>query len=273
MTEVRIVRPASRWPTLNLREVYDYRELLWVFVRRGIWTRYRQMALGITWSFLEPLGLLVLMSLVFGYLIKIPTDGYPFPIFMASALIPWTFFSKGTTAAANSLSEHISIISKVYFPRIILPIAGIVREYFDSIVLFVILVGLSWAYGFPPTLKMLLLPLVLAVIMLPALGLGMSVAAVSIKYRDFRPLLTIILQVGYYATPVFYPASLIPPAALPIYQLNPMYWFVEIARWAMLDKPLHLTMSFPISMLISALLVVAGYYIFATYERGAVDAQ
>jgi lipopolysaccharide transport system permease protein len=273
MTEVRTIRAPGWWPTLKLREVLEYRELLWVFVRRGIWTRYRQMALGITWSFLEPLGLLLLMSVVFGYLIRVPTDGFPFPIFMASALIPWMFFSKGTSAAANSLSENISIVSKIYFPRAILPIAGILREYFDSLVLFVILVGLSWAYGFPPTWRMLLMPPLLALVMLPALGLGMSVAAISIKYRDFRPLLAIILQVGYYATPVFYPASLIPDFALPFYKLNPMYWFVEMSRWIMLDKPLQLSLSFYLSLVIATLMVLSGYVIFAIYEQGTVDEQ
>src|SRR5215831_7644051 len=126
MTELRVIRPPGGWPTLDLAEIYRYRALLWVFVRRGIWTRYRQMALGITWSFLEPLGLLLLMSLTLGYLIRVPTEGFPFPIYVAAALIPWMFFSKGTNAAANSLAEHIGIISKIYFPRVILPIAAIV---------------------------------------------------------------------------------------------------------------------------------------------------
>src|SRR5579871_3475354 len=130
MTEFRIIQPPGRWPKLNIRELYQYRDLLWVFVRRGIWSRYRQMALGVMWSFLEPLGLLILMSIVFDYIIRLPTDGYPFVIFMASALVPWTYFNKSTNAAANSVHEQLAIISKIYFPRIILPVSAVIRELF-----------------------------------------------------------------------------------------------------------------------------------------------
>jgi lipopolysaccharide transport system permease protein len=269
----RIVRPPGRWPTLRLQELLHYRHLLWVFVKRGILTRYRQMALGVLWSFLEPLGLLLVMSIVFGLLIRVPTGQYPYPVFVFAALIPWFYFSKATNAAAISLQEYIGIISKLYFPRVILPLAAAVREFFDSIVLFVLLVLLAWFYGFPPTPRLVLMPLLLVYITLPALGLGLAVASISIKYRDFRPLLVIVLQVGFYATPIFYPGELVPPIIRPIYQLNPLYWGVEISRWIMLGKPVEITPSFYLSLLVSATAVVLGYLIFAIYERIVVDAQ
>jgi len=273
MTQVRYISPPTRVPKLSLRELYGYRELIWMFVKRGIFTRYRQMALGITWSFLEPLGLLLLMSVVFGLLIRVPTDGYPFTVFVATALIPWIYFTKATQAAANSLHEQIGIISKIYFPRIILPISAVVRELFDSFVLFVILILLNLAFGYPPTWRMLLMPGLLLFITFPALSLGLSVAAISVKYRDFRPLLTIVLQAGFYATPIFYSAGLVPKILLPFYQLNPMYWAVEISRWMMLDRPLSITPSFYISIAISGGLLAFGYYAFSFYERDVVDAQ
>ncbi len=197
MTEVRLIRPPGKWPSLNLREILFYRELIWVFVKRGISSRYRQMALGITWSFLEPLGLLLLMSIVFGYLIRVPTEGYPFTVFVATALIPWMYFSKATNAAANSLHEQLSIISKIYFPRVIIPVSAVVREFFDLLVLFVILMLLNLGFGYWPTWRMVLMPLLLVYITLPALGVGLAVSSISVKYRDFRPLLTIALQAGF----------------------------------------------------------------------------
>lgn len=273
MSDVRVIRPPGRWPALNLKDIYQYRELMWVFVKRGIFTRYRQMALGVSWSFLEPLGLLLLMSVVFGLLIRVPTEGYPYTVFVASALIPWMYFSKGTNAAANSLHEQIGIISKIYFPRVILPVSAVVREFFDSLVLFVILVILAWAFGYPPTWRMLLMPLLLLYITLPGLGLGLAVSSISVKYRDFRPILTIVLQAGFYATPIFYPANLVPATLLPFYELNPMYWGVEFSRWIMLGKAVVITPSFFVSLVISALVITFGYFAFAIFERDIVDAQ
>jgi lipopolysaccharide transport system permease protein len=273
MTEVRVIQPPGAWPKLNLRELYLYRELMWVFVKRGIFTRYRQMALGITWSFLEPLGLLLLMSIVFGYLIRVPTEGYPFPVFVATALIPWMYFSKSTNAAANSLHEQIAIISKIYFPRLIIPVAAVIREFFDSLVLFVILILLNLGFGFAPTWRVALMPLLLVYITLPALGLGLAVSSISVKYRDFRPLLTIALQAGFYATPIFYPGELVPARILPFYQLNPMYWGVEFSRWIMLGRSVTVTPSLFVSLALSVALIIFGYYAFATNERDVVDAQ
>lgn len=273
MQNTRIIRPQGRFPKLDLAEAWRSRELLLVFVKRGIFTRYRQMALGVLWSFLEPLGLLLLMSIVFGFFIRIDTGPYPYPVFVFSALIPWLYFSKSANSAASSLTEHIGIISKIYFPRVLLPIAAVIREGFDSLVLFVLLVIMAWAYGVPPTPKMLLMMPLLILLSLPALGIGLAVTAISIKYRDFRPLLTIVLQAGFYATPIFYPAELVPEVIRPFYMCNPMYWGVEICRWIILDKPLVFDFTFLVSMGLCALMVFFGYVVFAIFERNSVDAQ
>jgi len=273
MDDVRIIRPPSRIPKLDLGEVLRSRELLWVFVRRGIFARYRQMALGIFWSLLEPLGLLIMMSVVFGMILRVPTGGFPYPIFVFSALIPWLYFSKAVNGTASSLHENIAIISKIYFPRVLLPLSALMREMFDSLMLFVLLVVLAWIYGFPPSWKLLLMPIVLLYLSIPALGIGLSVAAISIRYRDFRPMLALVLQAGFYVTPILYPVALVPEIARPIYMANPVYWGVEFSRWIILDQPMTLHPSLIVSLLICAGLLIAGYYIFASYEREAVDVQ
>ncbi len=273
MQEIRLIRPPGRLPKLDLAEALRSRELLWMFVRRGIFTRYRQMALGVLWSFLEPLGLLLLMTIVFGLFLRVPTEPYPYTIFVFSALIPWLYFSKAANGAAGSLHENIGIVSKIYFPRVLLPAAALVREAFDSLVLFVLLVIMAWAFGFPPNLKMLLMPLLLVFLSLPALGIGLAVAAISVKYRDFRPLLTLALQAGFYATPIFYPAEFVPEAIRAFYTSNPIYWGVAFSRWIVLGKPVALDGTFLISLAICAVLIAVGYFMFAFYERGAVDAQ
>ena len=273
LRETRFIRPPGRLPTLDLREIYRSRELISVFVRRGIAVRYGQMALGVAWSFFEPLGLLALTSVVFGIMIRVPTGEYPYPVFVFAALIPWLYFNRATNGAAGSLQEHIGIISKVYFPRVLLPIAAVIREFLDSAVLFLLLLALAWLYGYPPNWRAVLMPLLLVYLSVPALGVGLSVGAISIKFRDFKPLLALVLQAGFYVTPIFYPAELVPAAIRPLYELNPMYWGVEIARWITLSRPLAITPSFYGSVAVSGAALALGYFVFAYYERGAVDAQ
>lgn len=273
MNDVHYIGPPSRWPTLPWREILRSRELIGVFVRRGIAVRYQQMALGIAWSFLEPLGLLVLTSVVFGLFIRVQTGDYPYPVFVFAGLIPWLYFSRAVTGASNSLAEHMSIVSKLYFPRVLLPLSAAIREFIDSMVLFLLLAGLSWFYGFPPTWRMLLMPLLFLYLTIPALGIGLSVGSISIKFRDFRPLLALLLQAGFYVTPIFYPADLVPAVIRPIYQLNPMYWGVEFSRWITINKPVHVDGLFAGSFLISGVMLLVGYILFAYYERGVVDAQ
>ena len=269
----RHISPPGRYPALDLGEIYRSRELIAVFVKRGIAVRYGQMALGVAWSFFEPLGLLTLTSVVFGLMIRVPTGEYPYPVFVFSALIPWLYFNRATNGAASSLQEHIGIVSKIYFPRVLLPISAVIREFFDSAVLFILLIGLSWIYGFPPTWRALLMPLLFVYLSVPALGVGLSVGSISIKFRDFRPLLQLVLQAGFYITPIFYPPELVPVRLRPIYQLNPMYWGVELTRWITMKRPVAITHSFYASIVVSVIAFAIGSFVFAYYERGVVDAQ
>lgn len=270
---VRVICPLEERSLLDFSELYATRQLAWVFVKRGVLTRYRQMALGVIWLFLEPLAQLLLMSVVFGLLIKIDTGDYPFTIFVFAALIPWLIMSKTLTAVASSLIDNIGIISKVYFPRLILPLSAMVQELLNGLVIMAMLVAMSWLYGYPPNWKLVLVPFLFAYLSLSALGIGLLFASITVKYRDFRPLLGVLIQAGFYTTPVFYPADLVPQALRFAYEMNPMYWGVEFSRWIMLDKPVMVTPSIYASFGLLLLSVLFGYVVFAKSERSVIDAQ
>jgi lipopolysaccharide transport system permease protein len=271
--EEHMIRVGSSGLSLGIASLWRRRELVWIFVRRHISVRYRQMALGVVWALLEPLAYLLLMSAVFGLLLRVDTGEVPYVVFAFAGLMPWLLFNKATTAAAQSLVENMGLISKVYFPRLLLPVAGITREAFDSIIVFVLLVILAWFFGYPPGWKLLLAPLVLLYVAINALTVGLWLACAMVPFRDLRPLLALLLQAGMYATPVVYPPSLVPARALQYYQLNPMYWPIEIFRWLLLDQPLVLTGSFWVSLGLAVVALIGGLVIFSAGEKRVVDVQ
>ena len=257
----------------DLGEVWQHRELLLMFTRRQISARYRQMLLGISWSVMEPLGLLLMMSLVFGFLLKVGSDGYPYPVYVFSGIASWIMFSRATLAVAGSLYENIGLISKVYFPRLILPIAAMVRELFDGMLMLAILLLVAAAYGFEPNTRFLALPLIFLAAGLVAVAIGLWFAALLVKFRDIRPLLTLLLQAGMYATPIIYSVNLVPESIRFVYQLNPMLWVVEFSRWALLGKDVAVTPALYLSAGVSVLLLVGGLIVFTMFERSSVDVQ
>jgi lipopolysaccharide transport system permease protein len=259
--------------SLGLAELWRQRELVWIFTKRQIFVRYRQMALGIFWVVLEPLAYLTMMTVVFGMLLRVNTGKYPYAVFAFAGIMPWLLFSKATMAAANSLVDNMALISKVYFQRLLLPVAGVVREFFDSAVVFVILVLLAWIFGFPPTVRLLLAPIVLIYTSAVALAAGLWLASIMVPFRDIRPLLGLVLQAGMYATPVLYPPDLVPRALLPYYQLNPMYWTIELFRWLLLDRPVTYTASFGYSIGAVAVALLTGFIVFASGQKRVVDVQ
>lgn len=258
---------------LPLREAWQRRELLRVFVWRAIAARYRQMALGILWSVFEPLALLGMTTVVFGLLLRAPTNGYPYPVYAFAGLLPWTLFSRATLASAGSLVENLALISKVYFPRLLLPLAAVVREAVDVGVTLAIVVLFAWGFGFAPTWRLLVLPVVLAGVLVLALAIGLVTSSVMVRFRDLRPVLTIALQLGLYASPILYAPSAVPAALRPLYELNPMYWAIQASRWVLLGQPFEPTPAFAASMVLVLGLFVGGLYVFSTYERYAVDVQ
>lgn len=272
-SEEHLIEAGAGGISFGLAELWQQRELVWIFTKRQIFVRYRQMALGIFWVALEPLAYLSMMTVVFGMLLRVNTGKYPYAVFAFAGIMPWLLFSKATTAAANSLADNMGLISKVYFQRLLLPVSGVVRELFDSAVVFVILVLLAWIFGFPPTAKLLLAPIVLLYTSVVALAVGLWLASIMVPFRDIRPLLGLILQAGMYATPVLYPPDLVPQALLPYYQLNPMYWTIELFRWLLLDRPVTYTASFGYSIGAVVVALLTGLIVFASGQKRVVDVQ
>ncbi len=238
--QVTVIEPVLRF-SLGLASLWCSRELLSIFACRQISARYRQMLLGVLWAAMEPIGLLLLMTAVFCFLLKVDTKGYPYPVFAFSGMAAWLLFSRATLAVAGSLIDNIGLVSKVYFPRLILPIASVARELFDGLLMVAILLLLAFIYGFPPSPRMLALPLILICAAVLSLAIGLWFAAFLVKFRDIRPILTLALQAGMYVTPIVYSVNLVPERFRSLYDLNPMFWIVEFSRWALLGKTIVLS--------------------------------
>lgn len=269
----KIIEAKSRRTLPDWAELWQHRELVQLLTYRQIAGRYKQMLLGGLWAVLEPLATLALMTVVFGAVLRVDTNGFPYPVFAFAGLIPWLLFSRATQAIAGSLQENMALLSKVYFPRLILPMVALFRELFDSLITVAILIILAAVYGFFPSWKYLLILPALAMVGLGAAAIGLWVAALMVRLRDIRPLLTIVLQAGMYLTPILYSPSMVPDRFMPLYQLNPMYWAVELFRWILLGQDFYLTPSFYVAMGLTLVLLVTGLLVFSVYEKVTVDVQ
>jgi len=234
-----IIRPARGWNSLELSDLWYYRHLLFMLLWRDVKGRYRQTLLGPLWFIIRPLARMVVFSLVLGQVAKLPSEGVPYPIFTYTALLPWELFAGAIGRSTGSLVEYMHIISKVYFPRLIVPIASTLSGLVDFTISFVILLGMTLFYGFRPTPRLLMLPLLILLTIGLALAVGMLLAALQVRYRDVGNALGYLVQFWFYSTPVVYSANLItdrlPEPLQWLYQLNPMNGVVEGFRWALLD--------------------------------------
>jgi lipopolysaccharide transport system permease protein len=257
------------WP--RLREVWDYRELLYFLTWRDIKIRYRQTALGATWAVLQPVLTMLVFSVFFGALAKVPSDGVPYPIFVYCGLLPWQLFSYALINSANSLVSNERLVSRVYFPRLIIPLASVLAGLVDFAIAFVMLLLMMFHYRMMPTLAIWFLPGFVLLAVAAALAAGLGLAAVNVRFRDVRYALPFLSQIWLFATPIAYPSSLIPPAWRPLYGLNPMAGVVEGFRWALLGQS---TSPAPI-VLVSALVVCLGLLASVSYfmrvERSFAD--
>ena len=261
------------WWELNLADVYAHRELLWLLMWRNLRSRYAQMSLGMLWSVLEPLTMLLTLVFVFGFLMRVPTDGVPYPVFVFAAQIPWLLFSKATMNAIACLQEHMGLISKVSFPRLLLPFAAVFRDVFDAVILVAILIVLAAFYGYLPTWRLAAVPFLLLGVTLLAISFGLWLAGALVRFRDLRPIMVIALQIGFYVSPVLFPITLVPASLLPVYSMNPMFWAILISRWAVLNQPLVITPSFYVAIVVLLVMFISGLFVFADQERAAVDVQ
>lgn len=231
-----IIRPRSRWVPINLRDLWQYRELLYFLTWRDIKVRYKQTVLGAAWAVLQPLLATVVFSVFFGRLAHLPSDGLPYPVFAYCGLLPWQFFSRALTEASLSVVEQQRVITKVYFPRLLVPISAVISGLVDFGIAFVVLIGMMFYYGLEPTIAGALLPLFLLLALVLALGIAFWLSALAVEYRDVRYVLGFLTQIWLFATPVAYPSSLVPGRLRVLYGLNPMAGVVEAFRWGLLGK-------------------------------------
>jgi lipopolysaccharide transport system permease protein len=266
-----LIRPSTGWAPLRVRELWEYRELLYFLSWRDIKVRYKQTALGAAWAILQPVATMVVFSVFFGRLARLPSDGVPYPIFAYCALVPWTYFASALTQASNSLVDHSRLITKIYLPRILVPLAPVVGGLVDLGLASIVLGGLLMYYGIRPGPAVLTLPLFVMLAAATAFAVGLWLSALNVRYRDVRHTIPFLIQFWLFATPIAYPTSLVPAAWRPLYGLNPMTGVVEGFRWALLgraDPPGLILVASGVSVL---LIMVGGLFYFRRMERTFAD--
>jgi lipopolysaccharide transport system permease protein len=265
------IAPSAGWVSLKLQELWEYRELLYFLVWRDIKVRYKQTVLGVAWAIIQPFFTMVVFSVFFGRLAKIPSDGVPYPIFSFAALVPWTFFAHGLNQASNSLVGSANLIRKIYFPRLVIPISSVTSGIVDFTLAFAVLLGMMLYYGMVPTINLLWIPLLLLLAMATSLGVGLWLSALNVQFRDVRYIVPFLAQLWLFATPIAYPSSLIPEPWRTLYGLNPMAGVVEGFRWALLGTATAPGPIMIVSALISLGLLVGGAFYFRRLERTFAD--
>lgn len=265
------VEPSRGWVSLRFKELWEYRELLYFLVWRDVKVRYKQTALGATWAIIQPFFTMVVFSLFFGRLAKVPSDGVPYPIFSYTALVPWTFFAYGLSQASNSIVTSANLITKVYFPRLIIPIATVLSGVVDFALAFVVLLGMMVYYGVAPTVNVLWLPLFLLLALVTALGVGLWLSSLNVKYRDVRYVVPFITQFWMFATPIAYSSSLLAEPWRTIYGLNPMVGVVEGFRWALLGTNTAPGPIIAVSSLAALIILIGGAFYFRRLEKTFAD--
>jgi lipopolysaccharide transport system permease protein len=266
-----IIRPSRGLISLKLGELWEYRELLYFLTWRDIKVRYKQTALGAAWAVLQPLLTMVVFTIIFGKLAKIPSDGIPYPIFSYCALLPWQLFAKALTGSSNSLVGSSNLITKVYFPRLVIPISSVLSGLVDFAIAFMVLLGMMAYYHIWPNFHIIALPAFILMAIITALAVGLWLSALNVKYRDVRHTTPFLVQFWLYATPVAYPSSLIPAHYRFILGLNPLAGVVEGFRWALLGRGGGLGPMMWVSVLVVCLLLVTGLFYFRKMETSFAD--
>ena len=256
--------------SLQLRHLWEFRELLYFLIWRDIKVRYKQTILGAAWAILQPLFTMVVFSLFFGRLAKVPSDGLPYPIFSFAALVPWGFFSNGLVAASNSLVGNANLIQKVYFPRLVVPISAVLSGTVDLVLSFVVLLGMMAYYHVWPTIHIVLLPAFFLLAFIASLGVGFWLSAMNVQFRDVRHTVSFLVQAWLFCTPIAYPSSLLPEPWRSVYGLNPMAGVVEGFRWALLGTPAPGAIIW-VSTLASLVVLISGAFYFRRMERIFAD--
>ena len=269
---VRVVEPVRGWRFPDLREVWHHRDLVYLMVRRDIAVRYRQSAIGALWAILQPLLLAVVFSVFLGHYANVPSaPGIPYPVFAVSGMVMWLFFASAMSMASESTIASSALISRVYFPRTIIPLAAVIPPLVDFAIAFVVVIGAMLVYGTEPSVRILLLPVVTLLALMTALGLGLWLSALHVRYRDVKQAVPFAILLGFFITPITYPFSVIPSNIQPIYSLNPMVGVLEGYRWCLFSS-----YDFPgavllIPLIVGVVLVITGALFFERMESTFAD--
>jgi len=267
---VVVIHPSRGWIPINLRDLWFFRELLYFLTWREIKVRYKQTLLGAAWAIIQPFFMMVVFTLFFGKLAKVPSEGVPYPLFNYAALLPWTLFAEGISRSSNSLVQDANLVQKVYFPRLVMPLSAVLSPLVDFAIAFTILIGMMFYYGSPPTVNLLWLPLFITLALITALGTGLWLSAINVKYRDVRYVIPFVIQLWLFASPVVYSSSLLPEKFQIIYGLNPMAGVIEGFRWALLgtEPPGFLI---TVSVMIVIVILISGAFYFRRSEKTFAD--
>jgi len=255
---------------LDFRELYHYRELLFVLTARDVKVRYKQTALGIAWALLQPLASMLLFTLIFGRLANLPSDGFPYPIFVFAGLLPWAFFANSIAASAESIVGASTLITRVYFPRIIIPLSSVLTAFVDFVIAFFILLALMLFYGVGWSVQLFLAPILIMGLGFTALGVGTMLAALNVSYRDFRYVVPFGIQFWMFASPVVYPSSMIPEMWRWVYHINPVAGIIDGFRSVFLGSPFD-WVALGVSLLASVVIFLLGIMMFDRAERRFAD--
>jgi lipopolysaccharide transport system permease protein len=272
-TEISIIRiePSRGWVSLRLGDLWKFRELVFFLIWRDVKVRYKQTLLGACWAVIQPLSTMVVFSLFFGHLAKMPSDGMPYPIFSYAALVPWTFFATGLNQSSNCLVGNANVIKKVYFPRLAMPLSAVFSGMVDFVPAFLVLLCMMLYYNVLPTINVLWLPLFLLLALCTSLGVGVWFSALNVQYRDVRYIVPFLTQLWMFSTPIAYPSSLLSEPWRTLYGLNPMVGVVEGFRWALLGAQTAPGPVIAASGLVALALLISGMFYFRRMERTFAD--
>jgi lipopolysaccharide transport system permease protein len=267
-----LIIEAGRTERHYWRDLWRYRELFYFLAWRDILVRYKQTVIGLAWALIRPLLTMIVFVFVFGKLAKLPSDGVPYPILVFAALLPWQFFANAFTEAGNSLISNANMISKVYFPRLVVPTSAVIVSFVDFLISGIILVGLMAWYGFAPEWRIFTLPLFILIAFVAAMGVGLWTAALNVKYRDFRYIIPFVVQFGLYVSPVGFSSNIVPEKWRLIYSINPMVGVIDGFRWAILGGNTQLYWpGFLLSISLVLVILVTGIVYFRRTEKTFAD--
>ena len=268
---VTVIEPSRGWLALDLKELWDYRELLYFLIWRDVKVKYKQTIIGAGWAILQPFMTMIVFTLVFNKIADISSEGIPYPIFAYTALLPWNLFAGALNRSTVSLVTQVGLISKVYFPRLIIPLSATISGVVDFAIAFIILVGMMFWYGIVPTAAILSLPLFITIALVAALSVGLWLSALNVRYRDVGQAIPFLVQIWMFASPVAYPVSAVPEKWRLLYSLNPLAGVIEGFRWAMLGKESPDFVVIAVSTVAMIALLFSGIAYFKRTERTFAD--